>query len=124
MWAFRRSGMAEGVRFSAAAVLAFIVFGKVLSPQYMIWLFPFVAVLGGRTGSVARKIFLMVCVTTAMIYPGPGFSMVLHHQAGAILLLNLRNGLLLWLLAMLIYCPAEELGPERHPSDTPAEVAP
>ncbi|MGA9925411.1 MAG: hypothetical protein WBQ29_18600 [Isosphaeraceae bacterium] len=124
MWAFRRSGMAEGVRFSAAAVLAFIVFGKVLSPQYLIWLFPFVAVLGGRTGSVARKIFLMVCVTTAMIYPGPGFPMVLDHQAGAMLLLNLRNGFLLWLLAMLIYGPAEELGPKSHPSDMPAKMAP
>ena len=124
MWAFRQSGMADDLRFSAAAVLAFIVFGKVLSPQYMIWLFPFMAVLGGRTGSVARKIFLMVCVTTAMIYPGPGFSMVLDHQAGAMLLLNLRNGLLLWLLAMLIYCPAEELGPKSHPSDMPAKVAP
>ena len=66
----------------------------------------------------------MVCVTTAMIYPGPGFAMVLEHQAGAILLLNLRNGLLLWLLAMLIYCPAEEARSQRHPSDTPAEVAP
>ena len=63
-------------------------------------------------------------MTTAMIYPGPGFPMVLDQQAGAMLLLNLRNGLLLWLLAMLIYCPAEELGPERHPSDTPPEVAP
>jgi glycosyl transferase family 87 len=124
MWAYRQSGMADGLRFSAAAVLAFIVFGKVLSPQYMIWLFPFMAVLGGRTGSVARQIFLMVCVTTAMIYPGPGFSMVLDHQAGAMLLLNLRNGLLLWLLAMLIYCPAEELGPKSHPSDMPAQVAP
>lgn len=124
MWAFRQSGMADDLRFSAAAVLAFIVFGKVLSPQYMIWLFPFMAVLGGRTGSVARKIFLMVCVTTAMIYPGPGFPMVLDHQAGAMLLLNLRNGLLLWLLAMLIYCPAEELGPKSHPSDMPAKVAP
>ena len=59
MWAFRRSGMADGLRFSAAAVLAFIVFGKVLSPQYLIWLFPFMAVLDGRTGSVARKIFLL-----------------------------------------------------------------
>ena len=124
MWAYRQSGMADGLRFSAAAVLAFIVFGKVLSPQYMIWLFPFMAVLGGRTGSVARQIFLMVCVTTAMIYPGPGFPMVLDHQAGAMLLLNLRNGLLLWLLAMLIYCPAEELGPKSHPSDMPAQVAP
>jgi len=124
MWAYRQSGMADGLRFSAAAVLAFIVFGKVLSPQYMIWLFPFMAVLGGRTGRVARQIFLMACVTTAMIYPGPGFPMVLDHQAGAMLLLNLRNGFLFWLLAMLTYCPAEELGPKSHPSDMPAQVAP
>ena len=66
--------MAEGPRYSAAAVLAFIVFGKVLSPQYLIWLFPFLAVLDGRTGSLARKIFLLACLTTAMFYPGPGFS--------------------------------------------------
>ncbi len=105
MWAYRQSGMADGLRFSAAAVLAFIVFGKVLSPQYMIWLFPFMAVLGGRTASVARQIFLMVSVTTAMIYPGPGFPMVLKHQAGAIVLLNLRNTLLLLLLAALLYDP-------------------
>src|SRR5271166_1582944 len=124
MWAYRQSGMADGLRFSAAAVLAFIVFGKVLSPQYMIWLFPFMAVLGGRTVRVARQIFLMACVTTAMIYPGPGFPMVLDHQAGAMLLLNLRNGFLFWLLAMLTYCPAEELGPKSHPSDMPAQVAP
>ena len=73
---------------------------------------------------MARQIFLMVCVTTAMIYPGPGFPMVLDHQAGAMLLLNLRNGFLLWLLAMFIYCPAEELGPKSHPSDMPAQEAP
>ncbi len=124
MWAYRRSGMAEGVRFSAAAVLAFIVFGKVLSPQYLIWLFPFVAVLGGPTGSLARKIFLLGCVITLLLYPGPGFGMVLEHQAGAILLLNLRNLLLVWLFLVLTCCPREELGPKSHPSDMPAQVAP
>jgi hypothetical protein len=95
--------MAEGLRFSAAAVLAFIVFGKVLSPQYLIWLFPFVAVLDGPTGSIARKIFLLGCVITLLLYPGPGLGMVLEHQAGAILLLNLRNALLVWMLAVLLY---------------------
>jgi hypothetical protein len=100
---FRRSGMIDGLRFSAAAVLGFVVFGKVLSPQYMIWLFPFIAVLEGETGSLVRKIFLLACVTTAMIYPGPGFLMVLDHQAWAILLLNLRNALLVWMLMVLLF---------------------
>jgi len=103
MWRFWRSGLADGLRLSAAAVLAFIVFGKVLSPQYLIWLFPFMAVLDGPTGSIARKIFLLGCVITLLLYPGPGFGMVLEHQAGAILLLNLRNALLVWMLAVLLY---------------------
>jgi hypothetical protein len=102
MWQFGRSSMTEGLRFSAAGVLAFIVFGKVLSPQYVIWLFPFVAVLEGETGGLVRKIFLLACLTTALIYPGPGFPMVLDHRAGAILLLNLRNALLVWTFVVLI----------------------
>ena len=128
MWRFRRSGMADGLRYSAAAVLAFIVFCKVLSPQYLIWPCPFMAVLDGRTGSTARRIFLLACVTAAMLYPGPGYAMALEHQAGAIVLLNLRNTLLLLLLAALLYDP--KAGPailatgdvaqksERFPSGT------
>jgi len=116
MWAFRQSGMADGLRFSAAAVLAFIVFGKVLSPQYMIWLFPFMSVLDGSMGSLARKIFLLGCVITLLLYPGPGFGMVLEHQAGAILLLNLRNALLIWLFAMLVYGSPEDPGLEQLPA--------
>jgi hypothetical protein len=102
MWRFWRSGMVDGLRFSAAAILAFIVLGKVLSPQYLIWMFPFVAALEGRGGILARKIFFLCCITTALIYPGPGFALILEHHAGAILLLNLRNALLVWLLLSLL----------------------
>jgi hypothetical protein len=106
MWRFWRSGMAEGMRYSAAATLAFIVAGKVLSPQYLIWPLPFLAVLDGPTGRLARPIFLLCCLTTMLIYPGPGFAMILDHKVGAIMLLNLRNALLVWLLAVLLYGPA------------------
>ena len=50
MWRFRRSGMADLLRYSAAAVLAFIVFCKVLSPQYLIWPCPFMAAPGRPHG--------------------------------------------------------------------------
>ena len=114
MWRFRRSGMADGLRYSAAAVLAFIVFCKVLSPQYLIWPCPFMAALDGRTGSTARRIFLLACVTAAMFYPGPGYAMALKLQAGAIVLLNLRNTLLLLLLGS---AAVRSEGGAGHPGD-------
>ncbi len=103
---FRRRGLAEGVRYAGAAVLASLVTAKVLSPQYLIWLFPFVTVLGGWTGGRARWLFLLVCLTTALIYPGPAFAQLLDNQGTAIFLLNFRNFLLLVLLALLIFGPA------------------
>ena len=77
---FWRRGMAEGVRFAGAAVLASLVTSKVLSPQYLVWLFPFIVALGGWTGGRARWLFLFVCLTTALIYPGPAFVQLLDHQ--------------------------------------------
>jgi hypothetical protein len=116
MGRFWWSGMTEGIRYSAAAVLAFILTGKVLSPQFLIWLFPFLAVLNGRTAGLARQIFLLCCLTTMLIYPGPGFPMILEHRAGAILLLNLRNVLLVWLLVVLLYGPARGGDPAGRPT--------
>jgi hypothetical protein len=102
IWRFRRSRSSDGIRYSAAAICAFISFGNVLSPQYMIWLFPFVAAKSGQVGTQARQLFMLICCATALLYPGPGFLQVLDHQAGAILLLNLRNVLLIGLLWLLL----------------------
>ena len=95
----------DGIRFSGAAVLAYLALGKVLSPQYLIWLFPFLVTIGGWTGSRARWLFLFCCLITSLIYPGPGFAQILDHQALAIALLNVRNLLLLAVLALLLFGP-------------------
>jgi hypothetical protein len=118
VWRFWESGMADGIRYPSAAVLAFVIPGKVLSPQYLIWLFPFLAVLDRGTGSLARRVFLLCCLTTTLIYPGPGFVMILGHEAWAILLLNMRNALMIWLLALLLSRPAAEVSPAHLSSIT------
>jgi hypothetical protein len=104
----RRPGMADGTRSSWAALLAFIIPSKVLSLQHLIRLFPFPAVTDGPAGRHVKRVFVLCCVVTALVYPGPCFIMVLDHQAEAMLLLNLRNMLLVCLLGMLLFGPAAE----------------
>jgi len=106
-WRSRRSGMADGLRYAGAAVLAFILFGKVLSAQFPIWLFPFIAVQGGRIGRIARPLFLACCILTAVLYPWGGLAHVLNCEGWAIAILNARNGLLLGLLALLLTNPED-----------------
>ncbi len=115
LWKFWRRQMAEGVRYSGAAVLATLAASKVLSPQYLVWLFPFIVVLAGWTGRRARWLFLFVCITTALIYPGPAFAQILEHQGPAIFLLNLRNLLIVALLSLVLFGPGAEALEEPHP---------
>jgi uncharacterized membrane protein len=54
---------------TAAAVCAFIVFDRVLSPQYLIWLAPLVAMINGRRGLAAAALLACAMVMTQVYYP-------------------------------------------------------
>ena len=43
------------IRATATAVCAFIAFGKVFSPQFLIWLIPLVPLVAGRRGIVCER---------------------------------------------------------------------
>ena len=72
VWGLYALGSATRERLltaSAAAVCAFIVFDRVLSPQYLIWLAPLVATVSGRRGLAAVALLACAMAMTQVYYP-------------------------------------------------------
>ena len=101
---FACRGMREGVRYSGAAVLGFIVTGKVLSPQYLIWLMPYIAILEGPIAPRGRRLFAATCAAT-LLAPS-GTNCLPRSSLWQILAYNARNVLILGLLILLVFGPA------------------
>jgi uncharacterized membrane protein len=81
----------------AAVLLVFMLTNKVFSPQYVIWLLPFVPLLPRRQVLLCGLIFALTICLFPFLY-----DRLLSLQPGPVLLLNLRNllalGLIPWLL--------------------------
>jgi len=90
------------VRYSAAAVTAFVAFDKVLSPQFMIWLIPLVPLVGGRRGLVASALLGLALLLTQLWFPIRYWDLVLQLKAFPSWSVLARDLALVALLAVLL----------------------
>ncbi len=102
---YRASAAASGadavevfVAASAAVLSLALVFGKVLSPQYLLWVAPTTLIVGGRRGRAACALTVATMIATQLYFPAR-YPDLRELEAGAVLLLTLRNGLLIALAA-------------------------
>jgi uncharacterized membrane protein len=78
------------VRYAAACICAFVAFGKVLSPQFLIWLVPIVPLVRGRRGIVCAVLLASALLLTDVFFPQRYWEYIFHfHLAWVVLLRNL-----------------------------------
>ena len=105
LWARFARGPAEAerlVRYGAATVVAFVALGKVLSPQFLIWLIPLVPLVAGAAVSPAAAL-AAACLLTRGWFPGDYWELVREFDLTSSWLLAARDLTLLALLAVVAW---------------------
>ena len=114
--ALRGGDVRRLVLLCLAAVTAFIVLGKVLSPQFMVWLLPFAAILWAWRERAIALLCAAASLLTLAEFPRLYFDLV-DEDNGAVALVGLRNVVLLVLLGVILTRLA---GPARSPMPSSA----
>jgi hypothetical protein len=89
-----RERLHRACAFTAAAVACILCGSKVLSPQFLLWLLPAVALLPGRRGVRVWQLALAAAVLTQLYYPYLHEALVAAHPLPLVLAM-LRNAALI-----------------------------
>jgi hypothetical protein len=108
------------MRTCAACVCAFVAFGKVLSPQYLVWLLPLVPLLRGRRGAIAGALLVLSMLLTQLWFPYRYLDLVYQFDARASWLVLARDLTLVALLATLAWPQRRLAGQLPRPDPVPA----
>jgi hypothetical protein len=91
------------VHASAVVVCAFVALGKVVSPQFLIWLIPLVPLVRGRRGLAASALLGVALVLTQLWFPYRYWELALEFDQPASWLVLARDLVLLALLGVLAW---------------------
>jgi Glycosyltransferase family 87 len=113
IWLRRPGTAADLVRWSAAALVAFVALGKVLSPQFLVWLVPLVPLVPGLRGLRASALFVAALVLTQLWFPSRYWDLARELDPVPSLLVLARDLVLVALLVVLVRDTSRE--PARSP---------
>ncbi|MHB0915874.1 MAG: glycosyltransferase 87 family protein [Thermoleophilia bacterium] len=89
------------IRFATAVIVIFIAGGKVLSPQFMIWLLPLVPLVRGGDRNFILSLFGAILLLTQLEFPF-FYGELLGLNPVMVVMVAVRNVMLIWLAAVLV----------------------
>jgi hypothetical protein len=101
------------LRACAAALAAFVALGKVLSPQFLVWLLPLVPLVRGRRGVAAGALLGCALVLTQLWFPYRYLALAYDLDPVSSWLVLARDLVLVGLLAVLVWADVGPLRPLR-----------
>lgn len=107
----------------AATCLALLVAGKVLSPQFLVWILPGAVLITGRYGKAAIAVAIAALLMTQAYFPVL-YWYIVALQTPEMLLLITRDALLIVLLALCWPRQAVADGAPPPPDETPVADVP
>jgi uncharacterized membrane protein len=105
VWILFARGPATRTRLvcaSAAALVAFVALGKVLSPQFLVWLIPVIPLIRGRRGLTAATLLAAALVLTQLWFPYRYWALALHFGTLESWLVLIRDLVLVALVVVTV----------------------
>jgi uncharacterized membrane protein len=121
LFARRRGADGESTLLAAAAaVSALVAFDKVLSPQYLVWLVPFILLVRGTIGVVAGGLLFLALGLTQTWFPWHYWRLATDHAAPWSWYLLTRDVALVAVAGLLVLALSRGGGFARRRGDSPA----
>jgi uncharacterized membrane protein len=106
------------ITYSLLAILVFILTNKVFSPQYLIWLLPFIVLATGRFKNISMLLFIMASLMSIFIYP-QHYKSLESNTLYTVAMLVMRNAILVVLAFVTI---KNNISDKRH-IKTPCSIS-
>ena len=126
IWVRFAQGPADARRLvlaAAASVAAFVALGKVLSPQFLVWLLFLVPLATGRLLRWAGALYAVACGLTALWFPARYWELVREFDPFASWLVLGRDLALVALVVVLAGVGRPRPAPSSFPNSAPATAA-